>query len=242
MATVEQHYEDLLARHYSWLWGGIEAKVQDNEALFSSLGITPSLSGRCVDLGCGSGFQSIPLAQAGFFVTAIDLSQVLLDELRANAGGLNVRPVRADILDMHDHCPEPVELVVCMGDTLTHLDGELAVDKLFRSVCQSLEKGGKFVITYRDLTFELTDLDRFIPVRSDDETIFTCYLEYQEKTVTVHDLVHVRTDNGWQLNKSSYSKLRLAVENVVERLECSGLTIVHNEVKQGLVTLVAEKE
>ena len=52
----------------------------------------------------------------------------------------------------------------------------------------ALERGGRFVITYRDLSREALELDRFIPVRSDDTTILTCFLEYEPETVKVHDL------------------------------------------------------
>lgn len=51
--------------------------------------LSPTNSGVAVDLGAGCGFQSIPLAQLGFRVTAIDLDKKLLDELKANSGELD---------------------------------------------------------------------------------------------------------------------------------------------------------
>ncbi len=241
MVTFQEHYENLLARHYSWLWGGFEAKTAENTAFFESKGVTPALSGRAVDLGCGSGFQAIPLAKAGFSVTAIDLSQALLDEVAARGKSLDVTPVKGDILDLPEICPTPLELAVCMGDTLTHLPSKQDVRRMFITVFKTLEPTGTFIITYRDLSFELTGLDRFIPVRSDDTTIFNCFLEYHEETVTVHDLVNERTDKGWTLNKSSYTKLRLPVDWVISILEEAGFTMAFQEIQMGLATLIAKK-
>ena len=53
------------------------------------------------------------------------------------------------------------------------------------------------LITFRDLSSELTELDRLIPVRSDENTIFTCFLEYELETVKVHDIVYNRNQGKW---------------------------------------------
>lgn len=241
MPNFQEHYESLLARHYTWLWGGFKLKAEENSTFFESKGITPALSGRAADLGCGSGFQAIPLAKAGYSVTAIDLSQPLLDELTQHGTGLDITPVQGDILALPTYCPDPLELAVCMGDTLTHLPDKSDVRKMFITVFKTLEHGGNFIISYRDLSFELTGLDRFIPIRADETANFTCFLEYHEETVTVHDLVNERTDDGWQLNKSSYSKLRLPVDWVVATLKEAGFTIAFQDIQMGLATLIAKK-
>lgn len=241
MRTCQKHYDELLARHYSWLWGGFDLKAEENKAFFQSYSITPSLSGRAVDLGCGSGFQAVPLAKAGFSVTAIDLSQDLLGELAGYAEGLDVTTVNSDILSLAAICRERLELAVCMGDTLTHLPTKEDVRKMFKTVFQTLEPSGMFIVTYRDLSFELKGLDRFIPVRSDDTANFTCFLEYQDDTVVVHDLINERVDDGWSLKKSCYPKLRLPADWVADSLETAGFTLETKEVNMGLVTCMARK-
>ena len=40
--------------------------------------------------------------------------------------------------------------------------------KIFQDSYNSLEIEGKLILTFRDLTRELIDTDRFIPVRSDE--------------------------------------------------------------------------
>ena len=65
-----------------------------------------------------------------------------------------------------------------MGDTLTHLDAIKDVQALLDKVFFALETGGCLVLSFRDLSQELVALDRFIPVRSNEKTIFTCFLEF----------------------------------------------------------------
>src|SRR5262249_19513640 len=98
MTTVREHYETLLTEHYSRMFGDFESKVIEQRALLERPGVTaPSSSGLAVDLGCGSGFQSIALGRLGFRVRAIDFSQRLLRELTDRARGLPVQATAGDI-------------------------------------------------------------------------------------------------------------------------------------------------
>lgn len=133
-----------------------------------------------------------------------------------------IRMFKDDLIDFDKHIQSNAELIVCMTDTLIHLDSRDRVVYLFEKVMASLEKSGRFIITFRDLSHELSELDRFIPVNSDDNTIFTCFLEYEPETVKVHDLVYRKKNGDWFLNKSFYRKLRLSKEWVNENFHYSG--------------------
>ena len=41
----------------------------------------------------------------------------------------------------------------------------------------------------------------------------------------VHDLIHLRTGDGWDLRKSSYRKLRISSQDVVRQLKALGFEI-----------------
>lgn len=247
MDDVAAHYRGLLASHYSWMLGGdIEQVAAQDRQLLEKLELgASSVSGVAVDLGCGPGPQTLALADMGFgTVVGVDTSRELLDELVDLA---HARPAvqtrHGDLLDALPEMttPRSVDVVMCMRDTLLHLPEPDAVDLLLTRVASSLAAGGKLVLTYRDLTQQLAGTDRFLPVRSDDERIMLCALDYGSPgTVTVNDLVYTRTDEGWQLHKSSYSKLRIAPEALVQRIETAGLTVTHHAPEpNGMWTTVA---
>ncbi|MCX9010628.1 MAG: methyltransferase domain-containing protein [Candidatus Methanoperedens sp.] len=241
MATVTEHYEKHLGWYYSWLFGDFNEIVEANRRFFTVQNLIPGKSKIAIDLGCGPGFQSIALAQLGFSVYAFDLSRTLLDELINNSGSLHITPIKDDILTFSSHCPENAELSVCMGDTLTHLDSFEKVKNLFADVYHSLETGGKFVLTFRDLVFELKGIDRFIQVKSDSETIFTCFLEYEAEHVRVNDMIYMRSKDGWKLDVSCYRKLRIPMEWVRRELLELGFTICLYENNKGMITVIAGK-
>jgi 2-polyprenyl-3-methyl-5-hydroxy-6-metoxy-1,4-benzoquinol methylase len=241
MASVKEHYDNLLAPYYSWISGGSELKFEENRKFFQAHGIRPALSGIAVDLGAGSGFQSIPLSQSGFKVIAIDLSHDLLMELKAHAEGLSIVTIEDNLLNFTDHIPRNIELIVCMGDTLTHLQTLEEVQILFEEACQALEDKGRLILSFRDLTSELRNLDRFIPVRSDSKKIFTCFLEYEKNHVKVHDIVHVRTGDRWVMKNSYYRKLRISPRWVKDCLRKAGLTIESSDIDNAMITVIARR-
>ena len=104
----------------------------------------------------------------------------------------------------------------------------------------SLGRGGLFAATFRDYASAPLQGDaRFILVRSDQERILTCFLEYADRTVTVHDILHQREGGSWRLRVSSYSKLRLSPQWVVERLSALGLTVGRDTAPGGMIRITA---
>jgi SAM-dependent methyltransferase len=239
VTSVRDHYDTVLAEHYSRMFGDFEAKVAEQRALLERLGVPPGPGvATAVDLGCGSGFQSVALARLGFQVLAIDFSQRLIAELRDRARGLRVEAILGDIRDVARLVPTTVELAVCMGDTLSHLEREADLGRVFESVAARLAVGGRFVLTFRDLSGELRGLDRVIPLYASDELVITCFLEYEPTTVKVHDLTWVRERDGWRFRKGAYRKLRLAPEAVTTALERAGFTVERHQAPAGMVALV----
>jgi SAM-dependent methyltransferase len=246
MANAEQHYADLLAEQYTWMLGGDMNPVADGQAeLLRNLGLRPGPL--AVDLGAGSGAQSLALQRLGFgSVLAVDTSKALLDELLAYAGpGSPIRTVHADIRTALPEVTEPgtVNTIVCMGDTLPHLPQLSDVVALLENIADALVDGGELVITYRDLTVELEGTARFLPVRTTEDRILTCFLEYvSEETVMVHDLLHVREDGEWSLRTGSYPKLRIGGGWLADQCRTAGLTVRHDAVgPRGMRVLHAQK-
>ena len=184
--------------------------------------------------------HAIPLARRGFSVVAIDSCQPLLQELDERAGTLPIRTVNTDLLGFRAYLNAPADVIVCMGDALTHLPNHSAVASLFENVAAGLDRGGLFVATFRDYESAPPQGDaRFILVRSDEERILTCFLEYGDTTVTVHDLLHYREGTSWRLRAGSYPKLRLSPQWVVQQLSSLGLSAVRDTLPGGMIRIVA---
>ena len=242
---VTRHYETVLAANYTWMFGvSFDAKVAEQRDLLSRvLGDELTRPGPAIDLGSGPGYQSIALTDLGFIpVLAVDTSEALLDELKEHRNGRPIETACADLRDVRRiYGQRRARIVVCMGDTLTHLPDVASVTQLFADAFELLEPGGLLMLTFRDLSAPLEGLDRFIPIRSDADRIMTCFLEYEPGFVKVHDLIHTRNGGGWMLQKSSYKKLRLSSAEVAEQLADAGFHVVRNEPIGRLQSILARR-
>src|SRR5580698_11385265 len=97
MASVTEHYESHLAPIYVWLMGGVETAITRGRAEVDAVWPRPSKSQRAVDLGAGFGMHTIPLADIGYSVLAIDSSGTLLDAMHSRIGDRPINPVKDDL-------------------------------------------------------------------------------------------------------------------------------------------------
>lgn len=240
MASIREHYDTHLAPHYDWVFGGREKKIKENQLFFSAHGIVDGKGKKALDLGCGSGFQAIPLAEAGYAVVGVDISTELLRQLGENARD-GITLVHSDMVEFFQHNHEQYAVCVCMGDTLTHLAEMEEVELVLQSVYHSLSNDGIFIATFRDYSTELVGTNRFIPVRQSHDTLWTCFLEYGEQHVDVYDIIHRCVDGQWTMATSMYTKIRISVEWLVQTMHDSGFEDITAEKEQGIIVVSGKK-
>jgi 2-polyprenyl-3-methyl-5-hydroxy-6-metoxy-1,4-benzoquinol methylase len=240
--TTKDHYDHHLGAIYSWMAGDFETKQREHQQFLETNNIVPRSTKGALDLGAGHGIQSVSLARLGFSVTAIDFNRQLLSELEQNKQQLPIICIEDDIRNVKKYENHQPEVIVCWGDTLTHQETLEDVNQFINDCCTTLETAGKLLFSFRDFTTALTGDDRFIPVKSDETKILTCCLDYEADRVRVTDLLHAEADGQWQQKVSSYYKLRLSPNNVVEMLTGCGMTITLNCIVNRMITLIAVKK
>jgi SAM-dependent methyltransferase len=238
---VKQHYDTHLANFYSWMMGNFTEKTLEQRKVFESFQIYPISDLPALDLGAGNGIQSLALAGLGFSVISVDFNEQLLDELRQNKGEYSITVAEEDILTFLKNFNGKAQLVVCMGDTLTHLESIENVRQLFEEITSHLVPGGKVVLSFRDLTTELKHEQRFLPVKSDDQRILTCFLEYFPDHVMVHDILYENENGKWIQKVSAYPKLRLSEKKVIDMLADAGIQTERVETINRMVYIFGTK-
>lgn len=105
-------------------------------------GIIGDVAGKKIlDLGCGTGRESILLAKAGARVTGVDFSEEMLDVARSNAAGLEVTFINAEVGAVP--LEEQFDLVLC-SLVLSHVPDLLPAMK---EMARLTRPGGKIIIT-----------------------------------------------------------------------------------------------
>lgn len=244
MTITQLHYDEHLGPIYEWMVGGTDAALDQGAAEVTKLGAVVPDRGLAIDLGAGFGMHTLPLARRGLRVLAIDSCAVLLDALRARCAELPIEIIHDELQSFRNHLTEPAQLIFCMGDTLTHLPDDQAIEDLVSDVAAALAPGGHFIATFRDYTDERAGTDRFIAVRSDTARMHTCFLEYVDTHVIVHDILHERQQRKeeWRMRVSAYPKLRMAPDWLASRLHAHGFTVSTDRGPAGMIQVVAQKE
>lgn len=238
--SPKEHYANHLAGFYSWMTGDFQESARRFKAFLVEHSLKPGSNKIAIDLGAGHGIQSIPLAETGFDVFAVDFNQHLLDELRFNAGDLPITIRNADIRAIEDVGVSP-ELIVCCGDTLAHLESKNELGKFIADVSRTLVNGGKVIFSFRDYSAPAAGSTRIIPVKSGDDRILTCILIYDADFVNVTDLLYERKNDQWQMRASTYRKIRLDTNEVLGLLTLNRFSITYSADVNGLTTIIAIK-
>jgi len=227
---VTTHYDALLASRYTWMMGGLDGCLSSARALLDAVGLTDEGSGIVLDLGAGAGYHARTLASRGFSVVAVDTSEALLRELRDVCAGMPVTTIQSDLLDEAKYAEQgPYALVLCVGDTLTHLPSLKEVDRLIRMAARLLMPGGALLLQFREQPRDLSPQESVITMRSERDRIMQCVLHFEPQRVWVTDIVHEWNGQAWLTTKSTYPKLRLATEELLEIATTAGLNIRFND-------------
>lgn len=101
-----------------------------------------------LEIGCGTGRVSLPLAERGFAVTGLERESTMLDraEQKAAAKGLTVHWVREDIRNFQT--AERFALVLYPFNTIGQLNGLEEIIAVFRKIRSLLTPNGRFVIDF----------------------------------------------------------------------------------------------
>lgn len=133
---------DILAPFYD----AVHADVREDIEFI--LEMAHAQAGDVLDLGCGTGRLTIPLAQAGFAVTGIDNEQAMLATAaqKLKAAGLenSVKLVSADMVSLS--LPDQAfSLALVTQNTIMHLS-DIQMRAAMRAVRKHLAKGGVLLV------------------------------------------------------------------------------------------------
>jgi len=122
-----------------------EATHGDTEFLWKHLRLAAGT--RVLDVACGAGRLTLPLAQRGCVLTGIDISQEFLDAAGAAAAdsGLPVELRRADMRDL----PAGANFgaAFCFGNSFGYLE-DSGNEAVIEAVAKALAPGGRFAIDF----------------------------------------------------------------------------------------------
>lgn len=111
-----------------------------------------------LDVACGTGGYSFALEKEGYNLTALDLDEKMIKELKAKARnrGSNIEAMEGNILEVKEKFQDKsFDLVFCIGNSLVHLESSEEILKFLKDSKDILKENGTLV-------FQVINYDRII--------------------------------------------------------------------------------
>jgi 2-polyprenyl-3-methyl-5-hydroxy-6-metoxy-1,4-benzoquinol methylase len=150
----EELFDERYVAFYDVLGSGQTAEA-DVDFIERALDLEPGMA--VLDLGCGQGRHAIPLAERGYQVTGVDLSEVMLERARqfAEARGARVdwQRRRMEALDGLG----PFDAVLCLFTVLGYY-GDDGDQKVLTRIHEVLRPGGQLMLDLSNYAGQLRRL------------------------------------------------------------------------------------
>lgn len=138
--STEEHYEKWTQTREGPLFGSHpDAKVM---AIAKELGAISSSA--ILDVGAGTGRNTLPLARLGFPIDALELTPVFVEQMRneALAEGLAIGTIEGNVLDPNLKIEPAHYKLAIVAEVISHFRNLDQVRQLFVRLCDSIQPGG----------------------------------------------------------------------------------------------------
>lgn len=185
---------------------------------------------RILDLACGTGEVSVRLAQAGYKVTGVDLSEDMLAVANAKASerGLSIEYYQQDMTELEGF--EAFDVVTIFCDSLNYLKTDEQVKQTFSRVNEHLQPNGLFMFDVHSL-FKVNEIFLDGPFILNDDNIaymWQCFPGESSNSVE-HELSFFILDEQSGLYEridELHKQRTFPVEKYVEWLEEAGFDVL----------------
>lgn len=109
------------------------------------LALAQPAGGAVLELGCGTGRYTIPIAEQGIDITGLDLVPEMLERAKGKAGSLSVSWIQADARSFR--LGRKFDLIFESGAMFQHLLERSDQEQMLACVREHLTDNGKFVVT-----------------------------------------------------------------------------------------------
>ncbi len=204
--------------------------------LIELAGIEP---GPVLDLGCGPGRHALPLARAGYPVTAVDTSRLLLDQLKADRGELPIEIIEADMREFRRE--QAFDLALAMWTSFGYFKDEADHVRVLDNIRASLTGNGRLVLDLVGVEYLSRTLEPVHLTEYDDDRLLI------ERPLLTDNLT--RLENQWLLidgdrvHRAEFSHRVWSAGEISAVLERCGFEVlgIYGDCRGGLYDLEAER-
>lgn len=158
---------------------GFDESLKRRKELFKK--IIPEGVKTIADLGCGSGLDSIGLAQLGYVVSGFDPSPGIIEQAsrKSEQLNLNIKFIQSAVHVIDESFHHQFDLVISLGNTFTNIPRENFSTSIQKSK-MLLKDEGTFIIQVLNYKSFLTKKERIVNITKKNEFIFVRFYDFYD--------------------------------------------------------------
>ena len=215
---------EALAESYDRLTNDVdyEATVDFYMQILAREGLKPRT---CVDLACGTGSVTAILAQRGYRVTGVDMSEEMLTVAAMKTQDLEPRPMFSCQYLQELRLPRAVDMAVCALDSLDYILDPADCKEAIRRVYKALNPGGIFIFDV-NTPEKLRAMDDQVFLDEDDDVYCVWRGEFDEQTNICSYGMDLFQRHGevWHRSFEEHREYAYSREQLTEYLKAAGFT------------------
>jgi len=180
-----------------------------------------------LDAGCGTGSVLLDLARRGYKVIGVDNSPDMLAicQQKLSEEGLPGRLFEMDIQNFV--CPQGVDAVICLCDTLNYLLKEKDLERCFDSVFRSLNPGGSFIFDLHTPNYFEKVLANNQWVEREKDVLLIWENDYSEcPLISINLTFFVKQKNGlYRKYEEEHRQKCYEMDTIIELVNRTGFSI-----------------
>ena len=181
-----------------------------------------------VDLACGTGSATRILAEMGYEVTAVDLSEEMLTEAMDKCADLENLPRFVHQALQKLRLPRAVDLAVCFLDSLDYILDPRDCAEAIRRVYKALNPGGIFIFDV-NTPEKLRAMDGQVFLDEDDDVYCVWRGEFDEQAnICTYGMdLFQRQGEIWLRSQEEHQEYAYSIEQLTGFLKAAGFTKIN---------------
>ena len=162
-----------------------------------------------VDVACGTGAYTFALAAAGVKTVGADISEGMVARARLHAGqtGADIQWHVVGMQDIAEHVTEPVDAVLCMGNSLPHILSDDDLAKTASAFRKLVNPGGVAVVHLLNYDRILADAERIVGITRVEDVEYVRFYDFFHGRLRFN-ILEVHWDGDTATHKLHATELR----------------------------------
>lgn len=172
----------------------------------------PASQVKVLDTATGTGMHAIALAQKGYIVSGVDISEGMIDVARQNAEAVSAdvfftTAAFGGIAKEMNFFPEgkvgPYDVILCLGNSLPHVEGPAGLQAALNDLAACLQPGGLLILQNRNFDSVLEKKERWMEPQTynenGEETLYLRFYDFLPDGIIEFNIVTLKRtpQGGW---------------------------------------------